>query len=147
MPAAVSGGGGDWAYRPGLRQRNCCETDIDATARYRGELLAAAVAEFESPSGGGIATDPDFFDAPIEDVASVDVSDVTPENYLAIDANNVITNRGGFTIEIGTNTHQAIKVPIDGNYTIAAVTSIDDNFLQAFQETAHAFSLSLFVLV
>ena len=74
--------------------------------------------------GGGIGGLPDFFDAPIEDVATIDVSEVTPENYLAIDANNVITNRGGFTIEVGTNTHQAIKVPVDGNYTIAAVTSI-----------------------
>ena len=74
--------------------------------------------------GGGIGGSPDFFDAPIEDVATIDVSEVTPENYLAIDANNVITNRGGFTIEVGTNTHQAIKVPVDGNYTISAVTSI-----------------------
>ena len=74
--------------------------------------------------GGGGAILPDFFDVPIEDVATIDVSDVTPENYLAIDANNVITNRGGFTIEVGTNTHQAIKVPVDGNYTITAVTSI-----------------------
>ena len=74
--------------------------------------------------GGGGAILPDFFDVPIEDVATINVSDVTPENYLAIDANNVITNRGGFTIEVGTNTHQAIKVPVDGNYTITAVTSI-----------------------
>ena len=74
--------------------------------------------------GGGGARLPDFFDVPIEDVATINVSDVTPENYLAIDANNVITNRGGFTIEVGTNTHQAIKVPVDGNYTITAVTSI-----------------------
>ena len=77
--------------------------------------------------GGGGGGSTDFFDAPIEDVASIDVSNTTPENYLAIDANNVITNRGGFTIEVGTNTHQAIKVPVDGNYTITAVTSILQN--------------------
>ena len=101
------------------------EDETDTTfGSVSGERLAQAVAVFESGGGGGST---DFFDAPIEDVASIDVSNTTPENYLAIDANNVITNRGGFTIEVGTNTHQAIKVPVDGNYTITAVTSILQN--------------------
>ena len=126
--AANAGGGG------GTDDQTATEVPVTATG-FTGNLsstdtdVQAALDTIDGFSlGSGTSTAlPDFFDAPIEDVANIDVSNTTPENYLAIDANNVITNRGGFTIEIGTNTHQAIKVPVDGNYTITAVTSILQN--------------------
>ena len=127
--AANAGGGGG-----GTDDQTATEVPVTATG-FTGNLsstdtdVQAALDTIDGFSlGSGTSTAlPDFFDAPIEDVANIDVSNTTPENYLAIDANNVITNRGGFTIEIGTNTHQAIKVPVDGNYTITAVTSILQN--------------------
>ena len=123
----ADGADGTGTTAPELTQAQV-EDETDTTfGTVSGERLSQAVAEFESAGGGTSTALPDFFDAPIEEVAAINVSDVTPENYLAIDANNVITNRGGFTIEVGTNTHQAIKVSVDGNYTIAAVTGILQN--------------------
>ena len=82
-----------------------------------------------SSGGGGIPAGsvgpPNFFLAPIDASASVDI-DQTATNYLEITAANVITNRGdAFMVEDGTNSNQRVKCLISGNYTILVGMAID----------------------
>ena len=61
---------------------------------------------------------PNFFLAPIDESASVDLTQ-TAANYLDITAADVITNRGdAFMVEDGTNGLQRVKCLVSGNYTI-----------------------------
>ena len=68
--------------------------------------------------GGGDVGPPNFFLAPIDESASIDLTQ-TAANYLDITAANVIVNRGdAFMVEDGTNGLQRVKCLVSGNYTI-----------------------------
>ena len=100
--------------------------DIDEAGR-RSPALHRALSYLMEHGGGcggggtlptGSVGPPNFFLAPIDESASVDL-DQTATNYLAITAANVITNRGdAFMVEDGTNGLQHVKCLISGNYTI-----------------------------
>ena len=79
--------------------------------------------------GGGDTTvtegSPDFFHAPLAEVTGVALDATTPINILSITEADVYVNRGGFTIEDGTNSLNSVKVSKAGNYHIAVAIYAD----------------------
>ena len=61
---------------------------------------------------------PDFFTAHMSVTPSTTLSATTSANKTNITASDIITNRGGFTVEPGTNSQNAIQVGNDGTYLI-----------------------------
>ena len=61
---------------------------------------------------------PDFFHARMDQTALSFTLDTSHINVLEMSATSVIVNRGGFAIEAGTNSRNAVQIPEDGNYTI-----------------------------
>ena len=74
--------------------------------------------------GGGDTTvtegSPDFFHAPLAEVTGVALDATTAVNVLSITEADVYVNRGGFTIEDGTNSLNSVKVSKAGHYHILA---------------------------
>ena len=74
--------------------------------------------------GGGDTTVtegfPDFFHAPLAEVTGVALDAATAVNVLSITEADVYVNRGGFTIEDGTNSLNSVKVSKAGHYHILA---------------------------
>ena len=60
---------------------------------------------------------PDFFSAHTATTASSTLG-TTPVNKLSINAADVLINRGGFTVEAGTNTLSAVEVASAGSYLV-----------------------------
>ena len=60
---------------------------------------------------------PDFFSAHAATTASSTLG-TTPVNKLSINAADVLINRGGFTVEAGTNTLSAVEVASAGSYLV-----------------------------
>ena len=85
-----------------------------------GVSLAAAHADHSHGAPALVVTEnlPDFFHARMDQTASSFTLDTAHINVLEMTASSIIVNRGGFAIEAGTNSRNAVHIPEDGNYTI-----------------------------
>ena len=68
---------------------------------------------------------PDFFTAPVNALATSALT-ATGVNKLSITDADVFVNRGGFSVEAGTNSLNAIKVPTAGTYAIEYSLFVQD---------------------
>ena len=79
-------------------------------------LMEITIREIR-PAGATAGGRPDLFSAHMAATPAATLS-TTPVNKLSITAADIITNRGGFTVESGTGSESAIQVASDGTYLV-----------------------------